>query len=225
MQAINITSFHRKLPQLGDGIYLTADVAQILKLPYSKVRHLMNNFWHGATFGEIGNRAINFFALIEFYTYYHLRDDGFTPGQIKKFHTNLSKELKTDYPFASIKVKTPIDKNSKSKIWFEFMGSLYKGDGSNKSYIPSFIEPFIKQIEYGKDLIAKRFYPIQDTKNVVVDPLHQFGQPVINGTNLQTKTINYLFVAGETKRNICILYDITEAQVNDAIRYYAPTAA
>lgn len=220
-----IKSSNKNIPHLGDGIYLPSDVAEILKLPYYKVKYSMNSFWHGVSFGAKGNRAINFFALIEFYTYYHLRADGFTSAQIKKLHNVLSKDLKTAYPFASISVKTPVERNSKSKIWYDFMGNLYKGDGSNKSYIPSFIEPFIKQIEYGDNLIAKRFYPIKDTKNVVVDPLHQFGQPVINGTNLQTKTISNLYTAGETKRNISILYDITEEQVNDAIRYYVPTAA
>lgn len=220
-----IKSLEKKAPHLGDGIYLTSDVAEILKLPYHKVKYLMNNFWNVITFGEKGNRAINFFALIEFYTYYHLKNDGFTSAQIKKLHQSLSKDLQTNYPFASIKVKTPIDKKPNSKIWFEYMGNLYKGDGSNKPYFPTFIEPFIKQIEYGADLIARRFYPISGTKNIVVDPKHQFGQPVIMGTNLQIKTINNLYLAGETKRNICILYDISEEQVNDAIRYYSPTAA
>lgn len=220
-----IKSLDKTIPHLGEGIYITSDVAEILKLPYYKVKYLMNNFWHGVTFGEKGNRAINFFALIEFYTYYHLRDDGFTSSQIKKLHKSLSKDLQTMYPFASIKVKTPIDKKPNSNIWFNYMGNLYRGDGSNKPYFPTFIEPFIKQIDYGDDLIARRFYPISGTKNVVVDPLHQFGQPVILGTNLQTKTINNLYIAGETNRNICILYDISEEQVKDAIRFYSTSAA
>lgn len=214
------TTFHKATPHLGQGIYLTSDVSEILKLPYHKVKYLMSSFWHGATFGDKGSQAVNFFALIEFYTYYHLREDGFTAKEIKTLHKELSKELNTDYPFASVRIKTPLEKKNKSKIWYEYMGLLIKGDGSNKTYISEFIDPFMKRIEFGDNQLAKRFFPITGTKNVVVDPNHQFGQPVINGTNLQTKTINNLFIAGETKQNICILYDISEDQINDAIKYY-----
>src|SRR5439155_26266129 len=122
------------------------------------------------------------------------------------------------YPFASIRVVDPKGKKGKtrhSKIWYEHMGELMRDDRINQPTIVSFVKLFLKQVEFGEDLLVKRFYPLHYTKNVVVDPLHQFGQPVINGTNLQTKTIFRLYDAGETKSNICILYDISEKQVDD----------
>ena len=213
------------VPKLGEGIYLTNDIAEILKLPYHKVKYIMNAFWHGYTFGEKRSRAVNFFALIEFHTYYYLREKGYAPAYLKNFHHQLSKDLNTCYPFASIRVHTPKEKTDKSQIWYEYMGYLMKGDGRQQPSIRSFVEPFLKQIEFGDDLLAKRFYPLHKSKNVVVDPQHQFGQPVINGTNLQTKTIYTLFEAGETKSNICILYDISVKQVNDAISYHKRNAA
>ena len=74
-------------------------------------------------------------------------------------------------------------------------------------------------------MLAKRFYPLNHTKNIVVDPLHQFGKPVINGTNIQTKTIFILSDAGESTNNICKLYDITVNQVDDAIRLHSRKVA
>ena len=222
-----MTAFENKIlevPKLGEGIYTTRDVAEVLKLPYHKVKYLMNTFWQSYTFGSEGNKAVNFFALLEFYTYYHLRENGVTSGTIKNFHNKLSKDLKTIYPFASIKVHTPKERKKKTQIWFDYMGELMKGDGKLQPSIRSFIEPFLNQIEFGSDLLAKRFYPITNSRNVVVDPKHQFGQPVISGTNLQIKTINFLIKAGETKRNVCLLYDINEDQVNDAISYYTKAA-
>ncbi len=219
------TSSHiAEVPKLGEGIYFTNDVAEVLKLPYHRVQYLMNTFWHGYTFGEKRNKAVNFFALIEFYTYYHLREKGYTSAFIKKFHKQLSHNLNTDYPFASVRVSTPDHKTKKSQIWYEHLGNLMRGDGKQQPSIRSFIEPFLKQIEFGDDLLAKKFYPLHESKNVVVDPQHQFGQPIVNGTNLQTKTIYTLYKAGETKKNICILYDIPEEIVTDAISYHTIAA-
>lgn len=222
---MTVTTFQQESPKLGEGIYLPIDVAEILRLPYFKVKYLMNTYWRNYTFGEKGNRAINFYSLIEFYTYYNLREKKYTSKQIKDFHDMLSKSLNTSYPFASVRVLTPTKKTHKSMIWYEYMGYYMKGDGKQQPYISSFVKPFLRQVEFGEDLIAKRFFPLHHTENVVVDPMHQFGQPVINGTNLQTKTIHRLYEAGESKGNICILYDISENQVDDAIRVHTRKVA
>lgn len=210
----------QEAPKIGEGIYLPLDVSIILKLPYHRVKYLMNTFWETYTLGEKGNRAINFFSLIEFYTYYNLREKGYKSKYIKDFHNQLSKAYKTPYPFASVNVLTPKKRTKKSKIYYEYAGNYMMGDGRQQPLILSFVKPFLKQIEFGDDLLAKRFYPLHHTKNVVVDPLHQFGLPVINGTNLQTQTIFNLYDAGEAKGNICILYDISVKQVDDAIRLH-----
>jgi len=128
----------KRTPSLGEGIYFADDVAAILCLKYHKVHHLMNTFWNCNTFGGNRNKAIHFFGLIEFYTYYHLRENGFSAQHIKSFH---------------------------------------------------------------------------------------LGQPVINGTNLQTQTVFSLFSAGESKVNICRLYDINEKDVDEAIQFHESKAA
>jgi uncharacterized protein (DUF433 family) len=210
-------------PRIGEGIYFPVDVSQILSLKYQKVKYLMNTFWSEYTFGGDRNKAINFYSLIEFYTYYHLKEKGFSSKHIKDFHKKLSKALHTDYPFASIRVVDAKGKkkaSTKSKIWYDYAGELMRDDRINQPTILSFVKPFLKQVQFGDDLLAKRFFPLKHTENIVVDPLHQFGKPVINGTNLQTKTIFSLFDAGETKSNICILYDISANQVDDAIRLH-----
>jgi uncharacterized protein (DUF433 family) len=216
------------VPAIGEGMYFPIDVSEILRLEYHKVKYLMDNFWLEYTFGEKRNKAINFYSLIEFYTYYHLRDKGYTSHYIKKFHQNLSKNMDTPYPFASIRVVDPKSKHHKtrsSKIWYEYMGEIMRDDRINQPAISSFVKPFLQRVIFGDDLLAQKFFPFKHSNNVVVDPSHQFGKPVINGTNLQTKTIYRLSEAGESQRNICILYDISEAQVHDAIRLHTRKVA
>jgi uncharacterized protein (DUF433 family) len=213
-------------PSIGEGIYFPIDVALILKLDYHKVRYLMNTFWKEYTFGEKRNKAINFFSLIEFYTYYHLRENGFTSRHIKDFHQRLAKALQIQYPFASIKVlDRKSEKTSKSKIWFDYKGELMRDDRAIQPTIATFIKPFLKQVVFDQNEMAHQFFPFTHTENIIVDPRRQFGQPVINGTNIQTKTIYRLSESGETKANICKMYDINEKQVTDAIRLHSRKVA
>jgi uncharacterized protein (DUF433 family) len=53
----------------------------------------------------------------------------------------------------------------------------------------------------------------------VVDPHHQFGQPVIENTNLLADTIYSMYKKEEPVKLIARLYEITEKQVADAINF------
>jgi uncharacterized protein (DUF433 family) len=216
-------------PDFGEGIYLAYDVAQILKLPYYKVRNLMTGYWQSYTFGSEDSRAINFYALIEFYIFYYLKEQNFSSTEIKRLHEKLSKDFKTKHPFASLKLKInpKTDPNGKGQLWIDFNGILMKADGKLQPAFRSFIESYLKQIEFGENSLAKRFFPLatlNNSMNIVVDPLHQFGQPVINGTNIQAATVHNLYTAGETKKNISILYNIGEDVVDDVLAYYEKRA-
>jgi uncharacterized protein (DUF433 family) len=211
-------------PKIGEGIFLTQDVSEILKIQYSRVRRWMIELWDKkfgndfvTSFGEKGNKAVNFYTLIEFYTYFSLRKEKVPWQQIFKAHTTIAKDLNVRYPFAT-KLRT-----DGKKIWYEQLGNIIKADGKKQFDIESIIGPFLKRIDFGLDELAQRYYPLENSKLVVVDPKHQFGQPTIFGTNITTEIISKLHNGGETIKNIANLYDINEEQVKSAILYHKPT--
>lgn len=59
--------------------------------------------------------------------------------------------------------------------------------------------------------------PMQDIRDVVVDPLRGFGEPVVRG--VRTEVIVELFRAGDTPEMIAELYELPRAQVDAAVRY------
>lgn len=216
-------------PKLGEGIYLTKDVAQILHLDYEKVYRWMGGYWAGNlddnysyAFGEPGNRAINFLSLIEFYTFYKLREKEVSSITIRKLHNELSVLLKTPYPFAVANdffiEKKQTEKTKKTFVYYNYLSSLIKLDKKHQ-FSFSFMENFLEKIEFDENNIAVRFYPLHNSKNVVVDPKHQFGQPVVSGTNIKTQILFNLYNGGETVENISILYNIAREQVQDAISF------
>lgn len=208
-------------PKIGEGAFLIRDVAEILQLPYSKVRHWLVEFWdsrfasnHKYSLGTNDNRVVNFYTMIEFYTFYHLRKKGLSSQKIQKYHHQLSKYLKTNYPFART-----IHTDGKS-IWYEALGELIKADGKMQLDLKSFLTPFLSKIEFGKSGLAEKFYPLSNSSSIVIDPKHQFGSPTITGTNIKALIIKEFYSSGETVDSICEFYDLTEKQVTDAIKYY-----
>lgn len=208
-------------PKIGEGVFLIRDVSEILLLPYSKVRHWLIEFWEGRfskdyrySLGSKDNRSVNFYTLIEFYTFFQLRNKGFTSQKIQRYYRQLSKELNTHHPFART-----IHTDGKS-IWYEALGELIKADGKRQLDLKYLLESFLDKIEFGANGLAQKYYPLNDSKNIVIDPRHQFGSPTIAGTNIKTLIINDFYKSGESVENICNLYNITEKQVLDAIQYY-----
>lgn len=219
-------------PKLGEGIYLVRDVAKILRLDYAKTSRWIAGYWGSGldenvqyTFGDIGNRAINFLSLIEFYTFFKLREKGISSTEIKKLHNTLSGVFNTKYPFAiahdffieSRRSKSPNAK-AKKNIYYSYFENLIKHD-NKQQFSLRFMEKFFERVEFNDDNLAVRFFPLENSKNVVVDPKHQFGQPVISGTNIKTQTLFSLYKGGETVEDISSLYNLPVDKVSDAIAF------
>ena len=103
-------------------------------------------------------------------------------------------------------------------MYYKYLDSLLKLDKKRQFYF-KFIENFLEKIEFDENNIAVRFYPLANSKNIVVDPKHQFGQPVIQGTNIKTQTLFSLYKGGESLEDISVLYNLTIDKVSDAITF------
>lgn len=216
-------------PKIGEGVFLIKDICNITGLSYHKVRHWLLEFWDNRfstiygdqySYGDNNARAINFNTLIEFIVFAKLRKEGISAQKIQKYHLALSKELKTPFPFAKSKIQT-----DGKEVWHEVFDELSKIDGKRQLSIKKILLPFLKNIEFDENKIAKRYFPLGKNHKVVIDPRHQFGQPTILGTNIKAYVIYSLYKSKEPKKSICSLYNIKLKQVNDAIAYFEKLAA
>ncbi len=79
-------------------------------------------------------------------------------------------------------------------------------------------EKFTRSIEFHRDTgIAERMYPVPDLREVVIDPLRQFGEPVVR--SVPTEVIAEQIRAGDRIEMIAELYELRPDQVEAAIRY------
>lgn len=211
--------------QLGGGIYTIPEVAFILKLPVGKVRRWMTEFWdnkfsvkHGDKYswGEGPAKATNFYTLIEFYVFYQLRILNISTNRIFKAHQDMAEQLNTAYPFASSKLLS----DGKSILFTMEDGTIVEADNTRQTVFKQIIEQFCKKIEFSATDIAEKFYPLGKEKHIIVDPHHQFGQPVIEETNILAQTLYELYSAGESISFLSRLYDIKEADIQSAIELF-----
>lgn len=213
--------------ELGSGIFTIPDISAILNLDYQKVHKLLNEYWDKRFANELGkkyswkvhnSKAVSFHTLVEFYIFFQLKEVGVPTQQILNAHQELSKRFDTIFPFA---VSTIINKMScfGKRIVFEINEDDFINLDSTKQLNLKFIKSFAHKLDFDKNDLAVKFYPLGKKNSVVVDPGHQFGQPVINHTNIFPETIFNLYKAKESKKFIAESYELSLKQVNDAIEF------
>jgi uncharacterized protein (DUF433 family) len=224
---MTLSAAHSKL---GEGIYSISDISFLLKLPKHKVRRWLNNFWDSRlaekynqtySWGHGRNQATNFYTLIEFYVFYSLRENGVSQRKIFEAHENIARQLNTPYPFASAKLLT----DGKSILYSLEDGTTVKADKTRQIALRQIIESFCKKIDFSGNNLAEKYYPLGRNKHIVVDPHHQFGQPVVEKTNVLAETIYNMHSAGETNQFLSRLYDISVKEVQAAISLFNNKAA
>lgn len=75
---------------------------------------------------------------------------------------------------------------------------------------------FSTAVEYIDDVVG-RIKPDMRTPGVVMDPSRAFGQPAVR--NVRTETLAEDYRAGTSRDELADLYDLTPAQVDEAIRF------
>lgn len=209
--------------KLGEGIYTAADAARIFRIPYPKAQYWFKYYAKNKLYKSIGFRyyfevrdivAVNFLSLIEMYIFYSLKDEDISIHEIIRIHKNMAEHLKTPYPFASKDISI-LGKNV-------FFGSELTNAKNLQTTLSDFLAPLVKKIEFGDQRMAKKFYPLGTSRSVVVNPDNQFGQPVIDGTNILAETIYDYHLGGESIDFIAKLYNLDTKNVEDAIAFCKP---
>lgn len=77
------------------------------------------------------------------------------------------------------------------------------------------------QIDFDKSTeFAIRWFPLEGSRLIVLDPLISFGQPIIAEKGITTENIFDLFIAeGETIQPVCNWMDLTSEEVEVAVEF------
>jgi len=218
--------------ELGKGIYSIPDAAAILHMPVNKVRTWVKKYWElefvkdlnnygGYTWGEQREKAFNFLTLIEIIAVDSFREIGVSFTNIKLAHVQLSDILGTPYPFAHAELMS-----DGKRVFFELDTSLLELDKKQQFSFTKLVAPYCKKIDFQeKTNLAERYWPLGKDHNVVVDPLHSFGQPIITGTNTTAEAVMNMLKAGESMELIASVYEVNRKDVEDVQAFMKRLAA
>jgi uncharacterized protein (DUF433 family) len=230
VSTLNLEMFENNL-QLGNGVFTTQEIAQILRVPYYKVSKWITQYWDGELgkcyeqqySWSVGNtRAVGFHTLIEFYVMMQFAEAGVKIRQVLNAHKELSEKYKTHFPFAKKEVLDNISTDG-LKIYLKINGDTITLDGS-KQFNLDFIKVFFKNLDFDNDMLASRFWPMGKEHKVVCDPHRKFGQPVLDGTSIQSEAIYRMYLAKEPISFIASIYEIPLRSVKDAIAFHKNAA-
>lgn len=213
-------------PTLGMGIYTIPDMALIFRLPNWKVNRWVNKIWDEKLGKEYKTkyswnidltRAVNFYTLVELHTFYQLNMAGVKSTKILEAHKILSNQYSTKYPFAKSQVLRGIRTEGRY-VLFDDGKNLYSLDATLQFNL-DLVRQFFKNLDFDDGNLASRFWPIGKNKSIVCDPHHQFGQPIIEGTNVLAETIFEMHQAGDSVKFLANTYRLKPYQIEHAIEY------
>ncbi|MEZ2338558.1 type ISP restriction/modification enzyme [Mucilaginibacter sp. RCC_168] len=223
----NIAANPMKEFSLNEGIYFVNDVVQITKgrLKRDKVtrwfKELSKENYEGLSTGQqqdVNKMRISFYGLIELVVIGTLRDNKFALKKILTARTNLKNLTNKIYPFATNNVRDDL-KVAGNSIKFTIGDNVVTLDGTSQLNL-DIIKSFFSNISFDTSGLAQQFFPIENSKLIVVDPKQGGGKAVINnGTAVWAETIASVYDGLGSIDMLSIQYEITKEQILAAVEY------
>ena len=159
------------------------------------------------------------------------RDAGVPMIRMRPAVEALREELKVPYPLASARMWLHPEGRDLVRVVEEDVGLdshlalVVVATGQTLAWSPQ-ADRFRAAIEWtaeSDEAEPKRLRPIAGIRDVVVDPLLGFGEPVVRG--VRTEIIRELVQAGESQDAIAEVYELPRESVEAAVRYELLRAA
>jgi uncharacterized protein (DUF433 family) len=223
----------------GTGIYTPADAATLLHERTDTVRRWAWGYSRTRQ-GRVrehpplirtdlpeveGQNALTFVELIELLYIRAFERAGVPWSLIKQAANVAARMFSTDHPFALRQLY--VDPRSVYGAVREQDGSesLVQLIGHGQHTMSQLVKPYLEQIEFGGDDVARRWWPMGKRSGVVVDPLISFGLPVVAETGMRVQSLADAYDAERTAfgaraiDRVAWTYEIDPAHVRTALRF------
>jgi hypothetical protein len=226
--------------QMGTGIYTPAEAAVLLHERPDTVRRWAFGYRRNRATGRVahpplihtelptveGQDALTFVELIELLYIRAFERAGVSWSLIRGAANVAARMFSTRHPFALRQVY--VDPRS-------VYGSVREDDGSEslvelvghgQHAMPQLVKPYLEQIDFGANDVARRWWPMGRDGGVVVDPLVAFGLPVVAEVGMRVHSLASAYDAevpafGESGAvdRVAWTYEIEPAHVRTALQF------
>lgn len=169
--------------------------------------------------------ALSFSDLLEVRFVDAFRQHGVSLHTIRVAAKHAKELFNTDYPFTCRRFQT--DGRAVFTEAIRETGESEMIDLAKKQYVfDRVVRPSLYTgIEFGADELAKRWFPVHNSKAIVLDPQIAFGKPIVTDVGIRTDILFEAFQAEQDKQTVARLYEIPVGAVEQAIRFEQRQAA
>ncbi len=216
------------LTRLGVGIYAISDAARILGVHPSRVRR-----WLKADDGLVtryfdpAEQTLSFMELMELHFIKMFRDEGVSLQVIRKASRAAAKRFKAEYPFAVKRFDTDGKTVFATLIGEQDEQPVIEDLRRGQYVLENIMRPFFRKLDYDTSAEVSRFWPLDKSGRIVLDPQRSFGKPIDAETGVPTDAIFQAFKAGRGQNisSIAEWFDVPSQAVEAAISYEQSRAA
>lgn len=222
---------------IGVGLYAVPEAARITGVSSARIRRWLRGYKYDVA-GEqhisppvwtpdlplVGESlALSFRDLVEVRFVDYFLKKGVSWPNLRAAARLASEATGSTHPFSTKKFKTDGD-----SIFASFKGTsgAHLLDFVRRQFaIPGFIEPYLfKGLEFANfDVI--RWFPMEPSKRVVIDPRISFGQPIVLPEAVPTSVLARAFRADDSVDLVAKAYEVSKHSVNAAVKYERLLAA
>ncbi|MGB5065453.1 MAG: DUF433 domain-containing protein [Candidatus Competibacter sp.] len=218
---------------IGTGLYTIGEVATFTQIPVRQVRRWLRGYRSGhQTYpplwaSELSDsplpQAFGFHDLLEVRVVHAFRRYGVSLPTIRKACQHAREYFERPYPFTCQRFLT--DGRAVFAEILEQNGNVEDTkllDMVRKQYVfEKVVRPSLYAgIEYDESGSAKRWFPVDRTQRIVLDPARNFGKPILSASGVPTEALFAAYRAEhDSSRRVAAIYEVPVADVEAAIRY------
>jgi hypothetical protein len=214
--------------RIGVGLYSLAEAARLIGAPLNTVRRWANPH-EGLVppYFEPAEQTVTFVELMELQFIKMFRSEGVSLQTIRRASEVAAKKFGAEYPFSVKRFDTDgrtvfatlVDEHRDEAI----VEDLRKG----QLVFEEILRPFFKKLEYRGTHEVARFWPLDPSGRIVLDPLRKFGKSIDAETGVATQAIYAAVTAGEGQHPTAVAkwLGIPVAAVKAAVSFEESLAA
>ncbi len=217
--------------KLATGIYTPAEAAALLhERPRTVRRWAFGDARPPLTRTELpeveGERAITFVELVELLYVQAFRRAGVSLRAIREASAVAARLFGADHPFALRQVYADA-----GSFLYGLVGekdgsaALVELRGHGQQEILSFVRPYLTLLDFDRDDLVRRWWPMGRGGGVVVDPAIAFGAPPVEEAGIRTATLARAFdaehpaSAERTVERVAWTYEVEPRHVETALAF------
>ncbi len=216
---------------LGVGLYSFPEAARLIGVESRTLRRWAKEYAHidrGAVRQHISviprhfgtdSDILSFLELIELLFVKTFRAEGVSMQAIRKAADRAAEMFQTPYPFAVKRFDTD------GKYIFATLQEeatdleLIEELGKGQLAFDRVVKPLFRRLDYQTD--ALRYWPMEHTGRVVLDPKRAFGKPIDSETGVPTEVLYNAVNAegGQSLEKVAAWYEVPVEAVTAAVKY------